>query len=369
MWNAIWAIVYKEYIQAIRGKDALRRMLTFQVLMFLMLAWLDTTVRNMPAVIVDQDHTAESRLLVERLRATNTFKIKYSTSSRDQAREHIRAGRAKVAVVIPPEYARLRASGAPTKLSVLVDGSDSPTSAQAVAAVDGAIARLNLEAEEQSIDATPKVVAHSVLLFNPTGSMSSFMLPGLLAISLGIGYSGIGMRRLIAERMGGNLERLLMTPLNYTGLIIGKLLPYLAIGMVNTALYICVMRWGFGVPIRGNLGVLMLGTFLYLFTVLALGTLAASGAKHYGEASAIWTLTNLPSIALSGYIFPLSSLPKPLLVISYAIPQTYFIEVTRGVCLRGASLSELAPSFVYLAVAPVVFSVVAAIRFKRAVID
>src|SRR5256885_2361141 len=122
--GALWAVAYKETIQLKRSSFLIRRILLLQALNFVMLAWLDVTVRGMPTVVVDQDHTTESRILVDRIAATHTFAIKYLTGSVEQAREHIRAGRASVAIVVPPDYARRRAAGGSGPFVALVDGSD-----------------------------------------------------------------------------------------------------------------------------------------------------------------------------------------------------------------------------------------------------
>lgn len=373
MLQAFWGIAYKEFVQAFRNKGALRMLCILQVMDFVMLAWIDTSIRSMPTVIVDQDHTAESRKLTERLRATQIFDTTYTTSSTEQARGHIRAGRAKVAIVIPSDYARMRASGGEARILALIDGSEQNLARQAAATVQGLAAQMNVEAQVESaqelVEDQGGVTTHPMLLYNPQGSNALFMLPGLLAIMLGNGYSFFAMNGLTRERDGGNLERLLMTPMNYNGLILGKLAPWFLMGILNSIIYMLVIRWGFQVPIRGSLVLLMTAITLFTLTSLAFGSFAASGAKNGGEAMLIWGLVLLPTTMLTGYVFPLSCVPKFLLPISYALPHTHFIEVMRGVCLRGASASELAPHLIYLVVAPVVLTVLAARRFARSVMQ
>lgn len=369
MWQAFWAIAYKEFVQASRNKAMLRLLITLQILDFTMLAWIDITVRNMPAAIVDQDHSSESRELIERITATGTFDIKYLTSSTEQARSHIRSGRARAAIVIPPDYGRLRAAGAEARILALVDGSDSSSSNQAITSIEGVAARMNLMAQHEVVQPTSFITPHAVLMFNPQGRMTSFMLPGLLAIILGSGYGYLAVRGLAGERDGGNLERLLMTPMSYTGLILGKLAPYFIMGVLNGCIYLLVMRWGFGVPIRGNIVLLVVVMTLYVLTVLSLGSFLAAGAANSGEAMGKWNLINFPTLMLTGYIFPLSSLPKLLLPISYLLPATHFIELMRGICLRGASAYELAPDILYLIFAPIVFTLLAARKFSQTIMQ
>lgn len=369
MWDSLWANAYKEFLQITRRTIALRRMLTIQTINFLMVAWLDNSIRNMPAVIVDQDHTTESRALVERIDATRSFEIKYVTSSVDQARDHIRAGRARVAIVVPPSYARTRAAGGTSQLLTLVDGSDSTTSSQAVVSVNGLAARMNIEARQEVVDAGRTVTAHTVLLFNPQGRTSSFMLPAQLSLALAFGYTGNAMRRVLLERTGGHLERLLMTPMSYVGLLVGKLVPWFVMGILNTIVALAVCRWVFDLPIRGDVLVLLGAVVLYTATALSLGSCIAAGAKNLAEANGLFLVVVVPSMMLSGYVFPLSSLPKWLLPISYAMPQTHFIEIMRGLCLRGASAAELAPHLLYFVVAPIVLSLLAGARFRKSIMS
>jgi ABC-2 type transport system permease protein len=366
VWYAVWAIAYKEFITVFRS-GALRKHFTLQALEFMMLAFININVRDLPTVIVDRDHTIESRVLAERLEATQVFRITYATSNTEQARAQIRSGRAKVALVIPPDYGKLRVAGATAKVLVLVDGADAASSSQAITALDGLTARMNLELELDATDDREKVTAHSILLFNPSGRTSIFMLPGMLAVTLAFGYVKMIMRGIVAERSGGTLDRLLMTPLNSTGLMLGKIVTYFAIGMVNAILFLLVLRYAFDLPIRGSVALLLLGTTLYVLSLLSLGALVASGIKNMGEANATSALLLVPSVTLSGFIYPLSSVPKALLPFAYALPQTHFIELVRGICLRGANGSDLLPAFGYLAVTPIVFGVLAARRFSKAV--
>jgi ABC-2 type transport system permease protein len=364
VWHAIWAIAYKEVIEFVRS-GALRKHFMFQSLEFAMLAWINITARNLPTVVVDQDHTSESRMFVQRLESTQVFRVAYSTTSIEQARAHIKGGRAKIAIVIPPDYAHLRASGATARVLALVDGADATASSQAITALDGVTSRMNLELHSEDPDDLPTVTPHSLLLFNPQRRTSTFLLPGLLAITLALGFVNMISRAIVQEREAGTIERLLMTPLNSTGLILGKMATYFAFGMANALILLAVMHFGFDMPMRGSWELLLLGTTLYMLTILSLGALIAAMVDSVGLSNAVTTVLFVAPVTLSGFIYPLTSVPRPLLVVSYSLPQTHFIELVRGLCLRGASLSELAPAFTYLAVTPVVLGVAACIRFSR----
>ncbi len=363
-WLGFWAIAEKETAH-FRNKKYFQALVISQCLDFAVMAWIDVTIRDVPTVIVDQDHTAESRELVERVSATNTFDIKYSTSSTEQARGHIRAGRAKVALVIPPDYGRQRASRGKAQILALVDGSDVASSSQAAASIEGVAARMNLEAQQEAVETVPHLTPAAVLLFNPQGSMSNFMLPGLLAMILSNFYMAVAAGSLTAERDAGNLERLLMTPMRYSALILGKMAPWIVIGGLNAVAFMLLSHFGLAVPIRGSLPLLAATVTLYLLTLVGIGSFVASGSKSGAAAGATLFYIFFPALWFSGYIFPVSSLPVVLRPISYAIPHTHFIEMMRGICLRGADASELAPHLVYLIVAPIILTLGSVWRFSK----
>jgi ABC-2 type transport system permease protein len=370
VWRTLIAVARKELLQLRRDSNIVRALALAQALDIASIAWIDTSVRNLPLTIVDQDHTSESRELVERLVSTGTFQVNYVTSSAEQARGHIRAGHSKVAVVIPPDYGRLRAAGGNAHFLALVDGSDSLSSEQATASIDGVTAQLNSELMAENAQdtngATGRIEALSVPLFNPSSSTALFMLPGLLALLLFSYYADRAVSVAI-EREEGHLERLLMTPMNYTGFILGKLVPYFFVAMINGLAYVAMMRWAFDVPIRGSVLLLLGALTLYVLTFLSLCSVIAAGAKSENDAFLKLTVFLLPSEMLSGYFFPLSALPAWLRPVSYALPQTHFIEIMRGICLRGAGVADLAPHLLFLAVAPIILLTLATWQFSRSV--
>lgn len=366
LWTSFAAVAKKEFVHARRDKRILRRLLFVQVLQLAILGFIDTTVHDLPMVVVDHDRSTESRELVAKVKATGTFAEKYVTNSQAQARDFIRQGRAAVALIIPPDYHYHRARGEASSALLLVDASDPVSSGQATASITGLAAQMNYESVGEPETGTT-FNPHSILLFNPQGRTTNYLLPSLLALILSMAYPVLSAQGLIRERDGGNLERLLMTPFNLTGLMLGKLAPYFIIGLFNMLLFILVMRWGFQVPIHGDLGLLGLALVLYLLTILSLGTFIAAGAQSMPDVSARVTTLVTPSTFLSGYIFPLSSIPTVLLPVSYLLPATHMIEVMRGVVLRGAGFMDLLPQFMYLFCAPLVLTFLAARKFRQSV--
>jgi ABC-2 type transport system permease protein len=363
MWRSFIAVAYKEFIQFFRNVMFVRMMLTMQMVQLVLLGSIDVNARDLPTVIVDQDRSAYSRELTQKLRATKTFDIKFTTSSVQQGREHVRAGRVKIAILIPPDYGRVRASNGTAKVMALVDGSDSVASGQALASIAGMTEQLTVEREAQVAEIRP-LSAHSMLLFNPEGRTSNFMLPGLISLILTNAYLSLAAQSLVAERQQGTIERLLMTPLDFRGLLMGKIVPYLALAVTNIVLLLGVMHWVFGVPFRGSVLLAFLASVLFAATMLSLGVYIAAGAQNSRQVDIRQVQFQVPSMLLSGYIFPLTSLPWYLLPISYALPTTHMIEILRAITLRGAGFSDLWPNFAYLAIAPVVLLIGAVRRFR-----
>jgi ABC-2 type transport system permease protein len=320
-------------------------------------------------VLVDQDHTAASRDLFTRLSATQSLDVKFVTSSTEQARGHIRAGRAKVAIVIPPGFGRLAGNGEEAQILALVDGTESSTGAQAVTSVQGVAVKLNTEARATSGASAATITAHIDTLFNPQRRLASFMLPGALAILLGLPYARYVAISVVIERQDGNLERLLMTPMSYLAFILGKITPWLVLGAINAALYLAAIHFGIGVPVRGSIVFVALAIVLYLLTILAMAAWVAAGSRTVGGAVDVFSYLMLPSIMISGYIFPVSSLPRLLRIAAYLLPQTHCIEIMRGICLRDASAMDLAPHLGALAVLSILMALSAAARFKRSVME
>jgi ABC-2 type transport system permease protein len=361
--GAIVAIGKKELIHSSRRDQFLRAVLITQSIEIGGMAWIDLTVRDLPTVAVDQDRTSESRELLQRIAATHTLKFEYLTTSVEQARGHIRAGRAKAAIIVPPDYGRARSRGGEASILALVDGSDSMSSMQASNAINGVATRMNVDAGLELEGS--RVTARSILLFNPRGDTSNYLLPGLLAMILANWYMSSGLSTILREREAGTLDRLLMTPLSASALILGKLIPWVIIGIINGLAYLLVAHYGFGVPMRGSLVLLVITLTMYVLTSVALGAAIAAGARNSSQAFSTVFYVAYPVTWFSGIVYPLASLPTWALPIAYALPQTHFIEIARAICLRGAMERDLLPHLLYLSIAPIFLSALATQRFSR----
>ncbi|MGZ3458239.1 MAG: ABC transporter permease [Archangium sp.] len=353
IWSSFVAVMRKEFIHVRRDRATLMLALSIPIFQLILFGFLDQTVHHVPTVVVDQDRTSASRAFMEQLQATDTFRVVEVTSNPSEARERIVQGRAKVGVVLPPDFGAARAQAAPGKhasVLVLIDGSDSVVSSQVLAAVNGLAATVNLDtlSERLGTAAQPVLDAHPLVLFNPSGRTANYIIPGLVAILLQIVATVLTAVAIVREREKGTLEQLLVTPVHPLGLMLGKLVPYLLLGMGEMALILLAMRFIFGVPIRGGLVFLFAMAVVYLFALLALGLFISTRAKTQAQAQQMSQLFFLPSVFLSGYIFPVSGLPWPLYAIGRILPATHMVEIMRGVVLRGAGLRDLLPNVLAL---------------------
>jgi ABC-2 type transport system permease protein len=364
MWSSFVAILLKEFKHILRDRGTLALFFTLPIMQLALFGFLDQNVRNLPTVVVDQDQTRFSRELMDQMRATKTFAIEHITNSPNEARQMIARGTARVGVVIPPDFHDKRAHRTQAQFLVLIDGSDSNVSAQALASINGLVAQHNLDAAEAA-GAQPLVAAQPIILFNPEGRTANYIIPGLVAILLQIAAMVLASIAIVREREQGTMEQLLVTPINPVGLVLGKLAPYLVIGVVEMALILLIMRWGFGVPIRGSLLLVFAVAIIYLFALLALGLTISMRAQTQMQAQQMAQMLLLPSIFLSGYIFPVAGLPTVLYLIGRALPATHMIDVMRGAVLRSAGPLDLLPSILALCAISIVLVWISVRRVRK----
>ena len=364
MWSSFVAIVVKEFKHIFRDRGTLIIFFTMPIMQLALFGFLDQNVRDLPTVVVDQDQSRESAELMDEMRATKTFAIARVTNSPDEARALIARGEVRVGVIIPPDFHDKRARKQNAQFLVLIDGSDSNVSAQALAAINGLIAQQNLDAVAAS-GAHPLISAQPIVLFNPEGRTANYIIPGLVAILLQIAALVLASIAIVREREMGTMEQLLVTPINPTGLVFGKLAPYLLIGLAEMALILFVMRWGFSVPINGSLVFLFATAVVYLFALLALGLTISMRATTSLQAMQMSQMLLLPSIFLSGYIFPVAGLPRVLYGIGRAMPATHMIDIMRGAVLRSAGPFDMLPSILALVAISVILVTLSIRRVRK----
>jgi ABC-2 type transport system permease protein len=368
MFRGFGAVFYKEALHVRRDAGTLFFSLTMPLLQLFLLGFgVDTNIRQINTVIYNADGRRESRELIDRLKNSDTFHIYRYVENDYDLNDVIVSGRAHVGVKIPVDYSDRLLHGMSAQVLVLIDGSDSSVAGQAInvttsIGLDESLRRVLGQRASFAIDVRPK------LLFNPDSRSPNFFLPGLTAIMLLNVTTFLTAFSIVREKERGTLEQLFVTPVRPFGLLLGKLLPYLGIGFFELCLLLFFMRFVFQVPIHGSVLLLWCLSLPYLFAALSLGILISSRAKTQAEAMQLAFLPILPSVFFSGYIFPRETMPALFRPISYLVPATYFINITRGVILRGAGIGHLWMDALALCIIGSLLLVIAARRFRNKVI-
>jgi ABC transporter DrrB family efflux protein len=339
---------------------------------------IDTQIENIPTVIYNLDGGRHSRELVENFANTRTFEIVGRVINEDAFYHALSSGRAKVGVLIPPDYTDRLVRGQQVQVQVLIDGSDSQVAGTALNTANLLGLNLSRQIALSLVEALPRVPARNQygraavpiemrprLLYNPNLESSHFFVPGLVGIILQLVTLFLTSFAIVRERELGTLEQLFVTPVSRSGLMLGKLVPYSFIGIIETLLVLTVMVYGFGVPIHGSIALLLALACLFLVCSLGLGLLVSTLAKTQLQAMQFAFLVMLPSVLLSGFVFPRSEMPLPIYLLSFAIPVTYFLEILRGLVLRGADFGDLVPHVTGLAICCAVILTLSLARFRK----
>src|SRR5450432_2733466 len=362
------AVFYKEALHVRRDFATLFFSLIIPLFqMFLLGFGIDTNVRQINTAVYNADGRKESRELLDRLRNSDTFHIVHYVSTDHELNDLIVAGKCRVGIKIPVDYSDRLIHQTGAQVLVLIDGSDSSVAGQAInvttaIGLDESLKRVLQDRAPMAIEMRPK------LLFNPDSRSPNFFLPGLTAILLLNVTTFLTAFAIVREKERGTLEQLFVTPVRPFGLLLGKLLPYFFIGFTELCLILTFMRFIFQVPIHGS--VLLLGflSLPYIFVSLSLGILISSKAGTQGEAMQLSFVTILPSVFFSGYIFPRETMPLFFRILSYFVPASYFINITRGIILRGAGIQHLWIDALALFTMGTILLVLAARRFQNKVI-
>lgn len=377
--NGLLAILLKEFVHIRRERTTLVFAFIVPVLQLTIFGYaIDMTIENIRTVVFDQDRRQASRELIEAFRNTRTFKIIDFVDDDESFRRAIISGRAKVGVRIPPDFSEKLLTGQQATVQVLIDGSDSQVAMTALntsnlLGLRRSIDRARAFAEKIQIAVardpagalTMPIEVRARLMFNPDLESAQFFVPALVGIIMQLVTLFLTSFAIVRERELGTLEQLFVTPVGRAGLMLGKLIPYALIGFVETLIILAVMVFVFQVPISGSLVVLLTLSLLFLVTALGLGLLVSTVARTQVQAIQVAFLIMLPSILLSGFVFPRESMPLPIYLLSFAIPVTHFIEILRGVILRAADLTSLIPHIFALSVCCAVILTLSVMRFHK----
>lgn len=367
MFKGFNAIVYKETIHILRDPKTLLLMLVIPGIQLTIFGYaIHMDVKNIPTVFYNLDGRQASRDLIDSYKNSGYFHVVGQAFSDEELNHFIIKGRAKVGLKIPPDYSDNVAFGRKAEVQVLIDGSDSTVAMQALN-VSNAIAlqrsfkavQKRLPGQTQPVESRPRV------LFNPDMKTANFMVPGLIGIVLQVVTMFLTAFAVVREKENGTLEQLMVTPVSRLGLLVGKLTPYACVGAFEVCMVVLIMRFLFKVPIAGSIPLLAMFSVMFLFTSLGLGLMISTIAANQVQAIQIAFLVMLPSVLLSGFMFPQESMPLPIYVIGQVLPVTYFIRILRGIILRDAGFLDLWPQGVGLIIIGGLLLTISAGRFRK----
>jgi ABC-2 type transport system permease protein len=365
--NRTLAMAGKEVQHIRRDIRTLYLALAMPVLMLVLFGFgISFDVDHLELAVVDQDRSEASRELVRHFTASQEFTAVQEGTSPEQAMRELRRGNAVAVLVVPPGFSQDVARGG-AQVQLLVDGADGNTATQALAKAQALVQAVSQRFAPPGMTLpAPPLEVRIRTLFNPTGRSALYLVPGLASYLLAIVAVLITALTVAREWERGSMEQLFATPVGRLEIVVGKLLPYLAIGLLQVLLVITVGAWVFDVPVRGSLVVLGLGALLFLIGMLGQGLLISVVTRNQVVATQLATMTSvLPSMLLSGFIFPIENLPLPLRLLSTLIPARYFVGTLRGVLLRGNGFAELWPQLVALTLFAALMLAAAMGRFQR----
>jgi len=356
----IRAIATKEVRQLRRDRLTFGMIVGIPLIQMLLFGYaINFDVRGLSAGVVDEAHTSTSRALIADVVATGVLKITHHARSVGELQSLMRGGEISVGLYIPADFERRRIERDRPVAQLLVDGSE-PT----IEGIARGFAAMPLPGRDGIYQAATSIFEVRTE-YNPEKRTAVQVVPALIGVILSMTMMMITPVAIVRERERGNLELLITTPASSFELMAGKLLPYVFIGLIQTTLVLVLGVLLFDVPINGSLVALYVAALLFIAATLALGLLASTIAQTQMQAFQMAFFVLLPSILLSGFVFPFEGMPPVARAIAQALPLTHFIELVRGIVLRGSTLAELRlPAFKLLAFLGVVFALVT-LRFHK----
>ena len=367
------ALMRKEMLQIVRDPRTLALVFIMPILQLVLLGYAATSdVRNIPLVVLDQDKSPASRTLLESFRAADYFRQAFDVNSESELRNLIDAGSARAGIIIPPDYSSRLAAGRPAQVAFIIDGSDPAIAGTTLAAATligqaraTALSVERLAARGLAVAAAPAIEVRTRVWYNPDLIAAYYMIPAVVGLILQFLTVILTATAIVRERERGTIEQLIVTPLRASELIVGKLAPYVLIALIDTIEILAGGVLLFGVPINGSLPLLLVLSGLFLISNLGVGLLISTVTSTQQEAIIVAFFYNLPSIFLSGFIYPVAAMPRVLQFVSLAIPLRYYLIVVRGIVLKAVGVSELWPEVIALSIFAVTVITAASARFQK----
>jgi ABC-2 type transport system permease protein len=365
-------IAWKELVQLRRDRLTLAMTVALPLMQLLLFGYaINTDVRHLPAVVYDQDGSAESRDLARTLEASGTYDLIGGVRNYDEIDRALRRGRARIAFVVPPRYGSDLARGRPARLQMIVDGSDPQTVASATTSASFLVearAREIMLARLRRVG--PALAVEPLQLepdtwYNPELRTAVFIVPGLIGVILTMTMVMLTSMAMARERERGTLEQIIVSPVRRIDLVAGKILPYVAIGYLQMTLILAAGVVVFRVTPVGSMALLYLLAFLFIGANLALGLFFSTLARTQQQAMQMSVFFLLPNILLSGFMFPFEGMPRAAQMLAHLLPLMHFLRIVRGVTLKGARFGDLLPDVFWLAGLLAGLVALSSLRFRK----
>ncbi len=372
MPSRILPIMRKEFIHIFRDPRTLAVMFVAPLMQLVLLGYAATTdVRNVPMAVYDQDRSVQSRQLVSAFVQSGQFTVTSYVGTQDDLARLVDSGNARAGLIVPPQYGSDLVGGRGAQVVFVLDGSDPSVASSSLASARLIGQAFTTDVQQQLASRVGGRVVSAPLevrtrvWYNPDMVSAVFMIPGLIGLVLQLQATLLTSSAIVRERERGTIEQLIVTPIRPIELIIGKILPYAFVALLIMAEVLLIGTLWFGVPIRGSVLLLLAISCLFLLTTLGIGLLISTIANTQQEAFLLTFLTLLPSIFLSGFIYPIAAMPRVLQLVSGIIPLTYFLTVVRGIIIKGVGVSMLMPQVIALTIFGSVLIVLASMRFRK----
>ena len=366
------ALLVKEFIQMRRDRLTFGLMIGIPIFQLLMFGFaINTDVKHLPTAVFDQSHSAESRDLLESFSASGYFDLNYPVKSFRELNALIDKGQAKVGIVLPPDFADEVRGGRSASVQVIVDASDSMAASSAISTAmtigqlrSQSIMIKRLEAIGGRISGLPYDIRIRPW-YNPDFVTAFYMVPGIMGMILTMTMVMITSMAIVREREHGTLEQLIVTPMKSWELMLGKIIPYVFVGLVQASVALLVGILVFDLPIRGNLVELFLYTLLFIVASLSLGILISNFSRTQMQAMQLSFFIFLPSVLLSGFMFPREAMPEVFFQLGRLLPLTFYLQIMRGIVLKGVGIAALWPQVLALILYTSLVLSVSVVKFRK----
>jgi ABC-2 type transport system permease protein len=364
-------IAQKELRQLRRDRLTLAMMVMLPLLQLLLFGYaINTDVRHIPTLVYDQDRSAASRDIARSLEATGYYDIVGRVDGMADIESALRQGKARVALVVPPDFGSHLARGTAARLQLIVDGSDPQTVASAtntaaslVVARSGELMLSRLSA--QGGGAFEPIELEPNTWYNPDLRTAVYVVPGLVGVILTMTMVMLTAMAIARERERGTLEQLIVSPVRPLELILGKIFPYTVIGYVQMTLVLLAARLIFDVPLQGSFVLLYALAFVFISACLAIGLVFSTLAQTQQQAMQMGMFFLLPNILLSGFMFPFEGMPRPAQFMAQLLPLTHFLRIVRAITLKGGDFGDVKGELVWLIAIFCALVVLASLRFRK----